>query len=122
MFRIAKLSLVPASSIVAGQPVILSVSLAAANRNPAAIDTARLVVTISSGDQEMINFVESAPNSGTFLAAIESRGIGPAPTSGDCRFSVPLTGHVTIDNILHTQYARNQRLVRLSQSTEQGCR
>lgn len=94
---LAALSIVPTRSIHAGQPIILSVSLAAANRSAAAIDTVRLLVQASSGDQEIVNFVETSPDSGTFVAIIESIGIGPAPISGDCRLSVPTSGHVAFD-------------------------
>ena len=87
-------ALTATSSLYAGRSLILSVANAAANRNPAAIDSFVSVVTTSTGDRETLRFIETGADNGVFLAAVRTAAMPPAATPGDCALSV--TGGATL--------------------------
>lgn len=75
------------NEILVGQPVILGVDRPEMNRDPAAIETIRMVVTSGSGDQELLTFVETAADSGRFVAIVRTHAAPPV-TANDCRLGV----------------------------------
>lgn len=81
-------SLVPATAIRAGEPLVIQMESAAKNLNAAAIDSFEVVVVTPAGDRERITLTESAANSGRFLGFINTRAIPPVPVQGDCVLSV----------------------------------
>jgi uncharacterized repeat protein (TIGR01451 family) len=81
-------SLLPATSIRAGEPVVIQVDSAAKNLNPGAIDQFEVVITTPDGDRERITLTESTANSGRFLGYINTSAIPPTPVRNDCVLSV----------------------------------
>ena len=81
-------SLVPTTTIRAGEPLVIGVTAPGKNLNPAAIDIFDAVISTPNGDRERISFTETAPNSGKFLGFINTKAIPPTPVVGDCALSV----------------------------------
>ncbi len=81
-------SLLPATAIRAGEPLVVQIDFAAKNLNPGAIDTFEVVVTTPNGDRERITLTESAVNSGRFTGFITTKAAPPPPVIGDCALSV----------------------------------
>jgi uncharacterized repeat protein (TIGR01451 family) len=81
-------SLLPTTTIRAGEPLVIGVTAPGRNVNPAAIDSFDAVIATPNGDRERISFTETAPNSGTFLGFINTKAIPPTPVAGDCALSV----------------------------------
>lgn len=75
------------NQILAGQPLVLGVDRPAMNRDPATIETIRMIVTTGAGDSETLTFVETATNSGRFVAIVRTHAAPPA-TANDCRLGV----------------------------------
>lgn len=94
---LADMPLTPTQDVYVGRPVVLSFTSAADNRDPNGIDTVTGTVRTSSGDSETVTFTESGPNTGLFLAVIETVAMPPAPTAGDCRLSVAGGTTVIVD-------------------------
>jgi uncharacterized repeat protein (TIGR01451 family) len=80
--------IMPASSIRAGEPLILRVNAPAQNTDSGAIDSFEATITTQSGDRERVTMTETAVNSGIFLAVINTAAIPPTPVVGDCILSV----------------------------------
>ncbi|MFY8075652.1 MAG: hypothetical protein ACOVNK_08205, partial [Sphingorhabdus lacus] len=57
-------SLVPATAIRAGEPLVIQMDAATKNLNATAIDSFEVVVVTPAGDRERITLTESATNSG----------------------------------------------------------
>ena len=70
-------SLVPATAIRAGEPLVIQMDAAAKNLNATAIDSFDVVVVTPAGDRERITLTESAANSGRFHGFINTRAIPP---------------------------------------------
>lgn len=81
-------SLLPATAIRAGEPLVIQVDAAAKNINPGAIDQFDAVITTPNGDRERITLTESAANSGRFHGYINTKAAPPPPIVGDCALSV----------------------------------
>ena len=81
-------SLLPATAIRAGEPLVIQVDSTAKNLNPGAIDRFDIVIVTPDGDRERITLTESAANSGRFLGYINTSSIPPTPTPNDCILSV----------------------------------
>lgn len=81
-------SLTPATAIRAGEPVVLKVVSTGKNTNPNAIDSFEAEIVTDGGDREHIVLTETAANSATFVALVNTSAIPPAPVSGDCILSV----------------------------------
>ena len=88
------LSVNPATSLRAGGVLYFQVTDAAANANPAAIDSLTATLTTTSGDREQLTIFETAVNSGIFVGAIQSTAAKPVP--GDCRLSVTTGDMISI--------------------------
>ena len=80
--------LAPATSLRIGNTLYFRVNAPAANINPAVSDSLIATLTTSAGDREVLTIFETAPNSGQFVGAIQTKSIPPAPSQGDCRLSV----------------------------------
>ncbi len=88
------LELLPAGAFRTGEALFVRVVDPDQNRNAAAVD-AVLVTLTSSGDQEVLELLETGPDSGEFIGAL---GLGaPPPASGDCRLSAA-AGDTVIGN------------------------
>jgi uncharacterized repeat protein (TIGR01451 family) len=81
-------SVVPATAIRAGEPLIIQVDDAAKNANSTAIEQYDVTVVTANGDSERITLVESAANSGRFRGLINTRAAPPAAVQRDCVLSV----------------------------------
>jgi uncharacterized repeat protein (TIGR01451 family) len=86
--NLAPASLVPATQIRAGEPLVIALTSPADNIDPNAIDTKSVRFETPAGDSELIILSESAPNSGVFIGVIRTAAIPPAPVRGDCILSV----------------------------------
>ncbi len=81
-------SLVPASAIRAGEPLVIQVDAAAKNLNPTAVDQFEVTIVTANGDRERLTLTESAPNSGRFTGFINTAAVPPRAVQGDCVLSV----------------------------------
>ena len=90
-------SIVPASAIRAGEPLIFQVDDASRNTNPSVIEKYDVTIVTANGDKERITLVESASNSGRFRGVINTRAAPPAAIQGDCVLSVRPGDKVTVD-------------------------
>jgi len=84
----APASLNPATSIHAGEPLVLSIYSPGDNHNPNAVETLTMKVSTASGDSETIVLTETGANTGQFVGLINTTAIPPTPVSGDCVLSV----------------------------------
>lgn len=95
----APASLQSTDNFRAGEVLVIGVTLASANADPQARDTLPVMLELENGDREQITLTETANNSGEFVGIINTIGVPPAVTQGDCRLSVnpgaPLTLRVT---------------------------
>ena len=78
----------PAAALQAGSVLYFQIDAAAANLDPAAIDSLIITISGASGDSETLTVFETAANTGLFIGAIQTRATPPAPVRGDCRLSV----------------------------------
>ena len=81
-------SLVPASAIRAGEPLVIQVDAVTKNLNPSAIDQFEAIIVTENGDRERIMLTESAANSSRFTGFINTAAIPPTAIQGDCVLSV----------------------------------
>lgn len=72
----------------AGEVLVVGITLASANVDAAARDTLSVALELENGDREQITLTESADSSGEFVGLINTIGVPPAVTQGDCRLSV----------------------------------
>ena len=81
-------SILPATAIRAGEPLVIQIDFASKNINPGAIDQFEVVITTPNGDRERITLTESAVNSGRFTGYINTRAAPTPAVIGDCALSV----------------------------------
>jgi hypothetical protein len=93
-------SLIAATAIRAGAPLVLRVTANGQNINSGAIDSFEGDITTDSGDIERVVFTETAANSGIFQALVNTKAVPPAAVPGDCVLSVRPGGelHFDLDN------------------------
>jgi uncharacterized repeat protein (TIGR01451 family) len=89
-------SLQPTGRFHAGEVLVVGVTLAGANSDPAARDTLDVTLELENGDRERITLSETAANSGEFVGIINSIGMPPPLVAGDCRLSVSPGSTVTM--------------------------
>ena len=82
-------SLMPATAIRAGEPLVLAVEFASKNIDPNAIDSFEVTITTPAGDEERVILVESGVNTGRFLGMINTTAIPPTPIKPDCEPNRP---------------------------------
>ncbi|MEP7348965.1 MAG: hypothetical protein ABI668_03325 [Sphingorhabdus sp.] len=90
-------SLVPASAIRAGEPLVIQVDAVGKNLSSTATDRFEATIEIASGDRERITLTESAPNSGRFTGFINTAAIPPTAIQGDCVLSVHPGDNLQVD-------------------------
>lgn len=81
-------SISPASSIRAGEPLVLKVTAPGQNSNPGAIDSFEAEISTDTGDVERITLTETGANTSVFLALVNTKAAPPAAIQGDCVLSV----------------------------------
>ncbi|RDV06981.1 DUF11 domain-containing protein [Sphingorhabdus pulchriflava] len=81
-------SISPASSIRAGEPLVLKVTASGQNSNPGAIDSFEAEISTDTGDVERITLTETGANTSVFLALVNTKAAPPAAIQGDCVLSV----------------------------------
>jgi uncharacterized repeat protein (TIGR01451 family) len=74
--------------IQAGDPLIIAVERAQANRDPDTVERLAVILLAGSGDHERLTLVESARNSGRFVGGTATTPLPPAVHDYDCRLSV----------------------------------
>ncbi len=89
-------SIVPATAIRAGEPLVIQVDNAAKNTNSGVIEQYDVTIVTANGDKERITLVESAADSGRFRGIINTRAAPPAAVQGDCVLSVRPGDSVTV--------------------------
>lgn len=88
--------LTPASSVLAGRSIILSLNDPLSNKDSQHQEYVTGTVQTSSGDREAVTFTESGPNTGTFLAVLQTGPLPPSPVQGDCHLSTAAGSTMTI--------------------------
>ncbi len=78
----------PATTIRAGEPLIVAVDSSVDNHNSGAIETLNVRLETPSGDAETITLTETSADSGKFVGIIRTAAIPPTPMRGDCILSV----------------------------------
>jgi uncharacterized repeat protein (TIGR01451 family) len=76
------------SQFRAGDVIVIGITQATANRDPAVREQMDVDLRLANGDEERITLVEDGPNSGHFVGLINSIGVPPAIVRHDCRLSV----------------------------------
>jgi uncharacterized repeat protein (TIGR01451 family) len=76
------------ASFRAGEMLVVGMTLASANVDPAQRDLLPVMLELENGDREQITLTETAPDSGEFVGIIHTIGAPPAAVQGDCRLSV----------------------------------
>jgi uncharacterized repeat protein (TIGR01451 family) len=80
--------IVETSQIRAGEPLIIEVARASANRDALAAERLSVVLQTAGADHEQLVLIETGIDTGLFVGVIATIGSPPAPTEGDCRLSV----------------------------------
>lgn len=93
---ISSVKVQPAEKLRGGEPLFFEVTSAAANRDPAAIETLTVVLTSEDGDRETLTVFETAPDSGVFAGVIDTMRIPPELVREDCRLSVGKDSRITV--------------------------
>jgi uncharacterized repeat protein (TIGR01451 family) len=78
----------PADELNAGEPLVLRLDHAAADRDPDMADSLTVRVTGSSGDEERLTLIETGPATGSFIGYIDTVTAPPAAEAHDCHLSV----------------------------------
>jgi uncharacterized repeat protein (TIGR01451 family) len=81
-------SLMLASTIRAGEPLVVQVDAPAKNANSAAVEQFEVTIVAANNERERIILTETSANSGRFVGVIKTRAAPPAPVPGDCVLSV----------------------------------
>jgi len=89
-------SVLPTDKLRGGEPMFFEIKAAAANRDPALIDTMTVVLTSVEGDRETMTVFETGADTGVFVGVIDTLRIPPPLVQGDCRLSVGADSRVTI--------------------------
>jgi uncharacterized repeat protein (TIGR01451 family) len=90
-------SLMPATAIRAGEPLVIQVEDPAQNTDNAVIERLDVTIVTENGDKESITLVESAANSGIFRGIINTAAVPPSPVKGDCVISVRPGDKLTVN-------------------------
>ena len=78
----------PATSVRAGEPLIIAVDSALDNRDASAVDTLTITLSTPGGDAETLRLQETGVNTGRFVGVIRTAAIPPMPVPSDCVLSV----------------------------------
>jgi uncharacterized repeat protein (TIGR01451 family) len=86
----------PTDRLRGGEPLFFEITAAAANRDPAAIDSITVVLSTPEGDHETMTVFETAADSGIFAGVIDTLRIPPPLAREDCRLSVGPDTRITV--------------------------
>jgi hypothetical protein len=89
-------TIVGASVIRAGEPLIFMVEHSSSNRDPDTAETFEIVIETREGDEENLVLVETGPDTGIFGGFILTAAIPPAPIANNCILSVVPGSELTI--------------------------
>ena len=81
-------SIVPATAIRAGSPLIVSIDSPSDNHDNNVIETLDFTLETPNGDSEILRLTESAVDSGRFIGMIRTAATPPTPVHHDCVLSV----------------------------------
>ncbi|HEX8126657.1 MAG TPA: hypothetical protein VF548_13855 [Allosphingosinicella sp.] len=91
-------SLLTATEIVSGEPLLFVVEDPARNLDNARVETVDVAVRSASGDSQMLTIFETAGDSGRFAGFIQTTDGQPGAASDDCRLNVQAGDLVTIES------------------------
>lgn len=77
-----------ATSIRAGEPLVITLGSPSENRDPAVVETVRVTINTPGGDQEIIDLTETSANSGLFSGMIQTAAVPPPLVRNNCLLSV----------------------------------
>lgn len=89
-------SLQQATSIRAGEPLVLSLNSASKNTDANVVETITVKISTPSGDEESIDLTETGANTGKFVGMIQTAAIPPTPVQHNCILSVKPDDKLTI--------------------------
>ena len=92
-------SLLAASEILPGEPLLFVVEDAGGNRDSSLVETIEVAVRAASGDSQILTVFETAPDSGKFAGFIQTIQAGTDPAGDDCRLGVVTDDLVTIERL-----------------------
>lgn len=72
------------ATIRVGEALFFRIVASLANRDSTAIDSMTVTLTTSSGDREVLQVFETAPDSGEFVGGVPTVVTGPVVEQGDC--------------------------------------
>lgn len=84
------------ASLRIGDVLFVRLSAPQANLSPATVDSVTMTLTGAAGDSEQLQVFETAANSGIFVGAIQTAGVPPQPSQGDCRLGVTAGGQIAV--------------------------
>ncbi|MFC3097745.1 hypothetical protein [Alteraurantiacibacter palmitatis] len=87
---------VESSSVRAGLQMVLQIEAPAANLDPASVDTLDLLIASQTGDAERVRAIETAANSGVFLASIATTANLEPIVHHDCQLAVQNHSAITV--------------------------
>ena len=90
-------SLTPANSFTAGQPVAFGMTSPGDNLDPNLRETIQVTIRNALGDEEQLTLREDANNSGFFIGYLPTIRTPPAVVQGDCRLSVSPGAPITLN-------------------------
>lgn len=90
-------SVKPTNVYHAGEPVFIALADANRNTDPAARELIEVVVTTTSGDREVLQLLETGPDTAVFAIAVKSVDHGATPVQGDGQLSLDTNVRLTVD-------------------------
>lgn len=93
---IARVPVRETDALRVGEQLYFRIFAAAANRDPLAIDSIRVLITTSSGDRERLTVFETAPDSGVFAGEIATARRSSDTALDDCNLGLTADDVVTI--------------------------
>ena len=92
-------TLLPATSVHAGEPLYFILTYAAANTDPTRINSLTGAILSKSGDREVLTIFETGPDTGVFSGVIQTRLSPPGAVQGDCVLSVTEADTITVQSL-----------------------
>jgi uncharacterized repeat protein (TIGR01451 family) len=92
-------SLLAATEIEAGEPLLFALEDGARNRDDALVEAITISVRASSGDTQTLTIFETAADSGKFAGFIQTALGAPEPNGEDCRLSVQSGDLITVESL-----------------------
>lgn len=92
-------SLLAVSEIRPGEPFLFATEDRARNTDPNRVETLHILIRAASGDEEVLDILETGPDTGLFSGYIQTARIPPALLAGDCRLSVRPGDRITVESV-----------------------